>query len=249
MVNSILSTKIKFGHKYGDVVIAIDSKPYWRKEVFPHYKAHRKANRDASSIDWDTYYTYFNKIKQELIEVFPYRVIEVPGAEADDIIGTLALSTQEPTLIHASDGDFYQLARNPNVRQYSPIRKMWIDKKPQHELEWDLFLKIAKGDSGDGIPSCVNPNDCFVEGVRQKPLRESVVADWYANGIPEPHRVRFMENKSLIDLRETPESIKAQILEAYDKPVTGSKGKIYKWMLSSGLNQLAASFLDDLDKF
>ena len=42
-LSTIKSYKKKY-KEYGEVVIACDGRNYWRKSIFPHYKAHRKAN-------------------------------------------------------------------------------------------------------------------------------------------------------------------------------------------------------------
>jgi hypothetical protein len=42
--NSLRMYKKKFGNKYGDMVICCDDKNYWRKEIFPYYKASRKGD-------------------------------------------------------------------------------------------------------------------------------------------------------------------------------------------------------------
>lgn len=248
MINSILSTKATHGKKFGEIVIAIDGRNYWRKGVFPHYKAHRKAHREKSTIDYDAFYAAVNQVKHELKTVFPYKVIEVEGAEADDVIGVLASIAQEPTLIYANDGDFEQLLRNPACKQYRTITKKWIADKPLPEIEWDLFYKICKGDAGDGIPSCINPNDCFVTKTRQKPLSEKTIRDWYSNGIPPNVSERFFENKRLIDLREVPAEIKESILAEFSKEPVGSKGLIYKYLMENDLRQLAQSLMDDLGR-
>ena len=48
MVLNTIRANIKKFREYGEVIIACDNKRYWRREVFPPYKAHRKKNRDAS---------------------------------------------------------------------------------------------------------------------------------------------------------------------------------------------------------
>ena len=46
VLTSILSNKRKFAKDYGEIIIASDSRKYWRKTVFPFYKAHRAADRE-----------------------------------------------------------------------------------------------------------------------------------------------------------------------------------------------------------
>ncbi|NDI20929.1 MAG: hypothetical protein EBY85_06505, partial [Burkholderiaceae bacterium] len=75
----------------------------------------------------------------ELRAVFPYKVIEIEGAEADDIIASLAMwscnndlsitgliEEPKPFLIISGDHDFIQLQTHKHVKQYSPIQKKFI---------------------------------------------------------------------------------------------------------------------------
>jgi 5'-3' exonuclease len=77
VINTIRSHKVKFGKEYGEVVIACDSRKYWRKEVFPYYKANRKKAREDSGFNWPLIFDSINLIKEELKAIFPYRVIEI----------------------------------------------------------------------------------------------------------------------------------------------------------------------------
>ena len=57
VLNSLRAHNKKFRKEYGDMVIACDSKNVWRKQIFPNYKAGRKANREKSEHDWDYIFT------------------------------------------------------------------------------------------------------------------------------------------------------------------------------------------------
>jgi len=118
VLNSIRSYKTKFGEEYGELVIACDNKNYWRRQLFPYYKANRKKNQEASEINWKAIFECLNKIRSELKEVFPFRVIDIESAEADDIIGALCRefgNTNQKILILSGDKDFIQLQRYINV--------------------------------------------------------------------------------------------------------------------------------------
>jgi hypothetical protein len=249
VINSILSVKKKFGRHHGELILCCDSGKYWRRKVFPYYKAHRAKNREESKFDWNLFFQSFNKIKAELRDVFPYKVIELEDCEADDIIGVLALNATEDTVIYAEDGDFLQLLRNPYVKMYRPRKKAFVPQMNLHEIEWELFRKISTGDKGDGIPSCINPGNSIVEGVRAKPLRETKIEEWFKTGVPQDLMPRWEENKMLIDLREIPEDVAARILEAVKVPANGSAGKIFNFMMSKGLNQLGKAFMSEIQDF
>src|SRR6478735_5317299 len=89
VLNSIRAYNMKFKEKYGEMVIACDSNRYWRRDVFPYYKANRKSERDNSELDWNAIFEALHLIRDELQQFFPYRVVLVDGAEADDVIATL----------------------------------------------------------------------------------------------------------------------------------------------------------------
>ena len=160
MVLNTLRYNIKqFRKEYGpEIILACDNRKYWRKEVFPFYKAGRKKAREKSDLDWHLIFDMLAKFKLELKENFPYKVIDVEGAEADDIIGTLVPrhATHEKILILSSDGDFLQLQKYPNVKQYNPSQKKFIiSKDPTLELK----EKIIRGDKGCLLYTSPSPRD------------------------------------------------------------------------------------------
>ena len=60
VINTLRSYKVKFGREYGEMVIACDNRKYWRKQVFPYYKANRKKARAQSEIDWNQIFNCLN---------------------------------------------------------------------------------------------------------------------------------------------------------------------------------------------
>jgi 5'-3' exonuclease len=89
VLNSLRSYRTKYSKKYGELIIATDTGTSWRRNVFPYYKANRKKDRDESSLDWESIFAGLREIRDDLENYFPYRIIQVEGAEADDVIGTL----------------------------------------------------------------------------------------------------------------------------------------------------------------
>jgi len=133
VLNSLRGYNAKFRNDYGEMIIACDDRGSWRRQVFPYYKANRKKDREQSEIDWNAVFESLNKIREELKTFFPYRVIQIETAEADDVIGTLCHeygNTSEKILIISGDKDFRQLHDYMNVRQYDPVRKKWIEENP-----------------------------------------------------------------------------------------------------------------------
>ena len=172
VLNTIRAYVKKFKESHGpEVVIACDTKNYWRRDIFPHYKAGRKKARDASGHDWTAIFECMSLIKQELRDYSPYKVVEVETCEADDVIATLVqkYSSTQKIMILSSDKDFAQLQRYPNVEQFSPILKKFI-KEPFPLAQ--LKQLIIRGDKGDGVPNILSADNCIVEGTRQKPITE-----------------------------------------------------------------------------
>ena len=89
ILNSLRMYRTKFKVEFGELVLCYDSKHYWRRDHFPYYKAGRRKSRENSNLDWDVIFSCLNDIKQELKDYFPYKHLEVYGAEADDIIAAL----------------------------------------------------------------------------------------------------------------------------------------------------------------
>ena len=232
ILNSIRSYKMKWGDEFGDLVIACDNRQYWRRQVFPYYKAGRKVTREKSGMDWSSIFEAVNLIRDELDEVFPYPVINVDGAEADDVIGTLAAYSQtigepgplfedeitpEPFLIVSGDHDFKQLQKFSNVKQYAPAQKKWV--KITEPAEVVLREHIIIGDKGDGIPNMLSADNVFVNGTRQTPIRKVKLNKW--KNLPPEEWVTgemsngYVRNSTLVDLTKTPEDIKESIINSY----------------------------------
>jgi hypothetical protein len=249
VLNSIRSYNKKFADEFGEMVIACDSWKYWRREYFPYYKASRKKNRESSGLDWNTIFQSLNKIRDELAEYFPYRNINVEGAEADDVIGTLCHTYGrelggEPILIVSGDKDFQQLQIYSNVQQYDPVRKKYIKCKNPEEF---LIEHIIRGDVGDGVPNFLSPDDVFVTNGRQKPIMAKKLATWMLSlknneavtEVFDSEQSRnFSRNIMLIDLKQTPSDIKDAILESFLSQENKSRAKLFNYFVKFKLKNL-----------
>jgi hypothetical protein len=250
MILNVIRTYVKkFKEKYGpEVIIACDNKNYWRRDIFLNYKASRKKAREASGHDWNSIFDCLNKIKGELEQNSPYKVITVDTCEADDIIAVLTMKhgATQNVMILSSDKDFAQLQRFPNVEQYSPILKKYI-KEPLPLLQ--LKQLIIRGDKGDGIPNILSADDVFVSGGRQKPITESKIIHWMNQ---EPSEFcnddmlrNFSRNETLIDLTKIPKNLTEKILDTYDNAKAKSKSEFMNYMIKNRLKNL----LEVIDEF
>ena len=249
ILNSLRMYRMKFKEEYGELILCFDSRHYWRRDHFPNYKAGRKKSREDSNLDWDAIFSCLNDIKQELKDYFPYKHLEVYGAEADDIIATLCLELEYDngkTLILSGDKDFIQLHRFTNVSQYSPITKKFINGFDPHQY---LDEHILKGDSSDGVPNVLSPDNTFVDGLRQKPLGKKKIAEWTGEilmpvemAIPQGEVKRnFQRNQQLIDLSKAPEEIFMSCLRAYQEAPDGDRSKLLNYFIDKRLNNLTES--------
>ena len=242
VLNSLRSYSKQFKSKYGEIVICCDNKKYWRRDVFPFYKVHRKRDREKSDLDWNAIFESLNKIRDELKQYFTHKVIEVEGAEADDIIAVLTtrFAPHEDVLILSSDKDFVQLQKYDNVQQYSPILKRFIKTdNPQ------MYIKghIIKGDRGDGIPNFLSPDNVFVTGERQKNINKKKLSEWIRNS-PETFcttdlmKRNYKRNQMLVDLDFVPDAIKTKIVQAYDNTKPSTRMNMLNYMTEKKLRNL-----------
>ena len=213
----------KFKDEYGKLILCYDDKSYWRREVFPQYKKNRKQERENSKYDWDMVFSVLNKIRDEIRENFPYQVIQVQGAEADDVIASIVRHNikrqkPEPMLILSADKDFIQLHKYPQVKQYDPIRNRWIEHEDPVQY---LQEHIIRGDRSDGIPNILTCDNAIVEGKPQKKMSKEKIAS-LANMAPEDFtnyiRLRnWKRNSQLIDFSQIPQPIIDRILIYHHK--------------------------------
>jgi len=243
ILNSLRSYRTKFAEEYGEMVIACDNTNYWRKQKFPYYKANRKKAQEKSEMDWKSIFECMNKIRAELKEYFPYRVIDIESAEADDIISTLVrIHCFEKILILSGDKDFIQLHTYGNVKQYDPTRKKWISHENPDRY---LVEHILKGDSGDGVPNILSPDNCLVIGERQKTLTQKKIDALIELDLDgkydHPLFNNFMRNRQLIDLKNVPPEIGTKVVESYDRQEGKGREKLMNYFIANKLKNLMES--------
>lgn len=242
ILNSIRMYNKKYRDEYGQMVICCDGFNTWRKEYFPEYKANRKKSRNASDLNWENIFLFLNQIREEIKENLPYKVLHLDGVEADDIIGTLTYETQEfgqhePVMIISSDKDFIQLHKFNNVKQYSPALKRMVEEK--HPRQY-LFEHVCRGDSGDGIPNVLSPDNSFTDGIKQTPLRKTVIDFWMENEENMPQEVlrNYQRNSTLIDLSKIPTDIYSNIVQEYNSQKPAMKMKVLNYLIKKRCKNL-----------
>lgn len=232
--NYILHFKSRFS-AYGELVMCLDSRNYWRKDVFEHYKASRKTSRDASDLDFKKIYEIFDSTTEDMRQYIPWKMVGAKRAEADDVIGVLTAKyhRDQKIMIVSADKDFLQLQQYPGVSQFSPLKKKMIsEKNPQMALR----EKIIRGDGGDGIPNCRTRDDIFVtagksQQISKKWLEPLLKAPSIEPLLTEQEQVRYARNKLLIDLSNVPRDIAADIIREYQEYVPPKKSGVYSYLI------------------
>ena len=247
VLNSIRSYRTKFKNEYGELVICCDSNRNWRKSFFPEYKAHRKKGREKSSLDWDNIFQSLNKIRDELKDFFPYPVIRIEGAEADDIIAIMTEELDEKILILSGDKDFGQLQKFAKVSQFSPLKKEFLKIENPEKF---LKEQILRGDKGDGVPNFLSPSNTFVSGSRQVPLSKSKVNRWIDL---EPEifcnyemSVGYHRNKQMVQLSSDviPENVTNNILEHWKNYELNDRSGLLPYFVRNKLKLLTDKIED-----
>lgn len=248
ILNRLIDLRKKLKDFDEEVVLCFDSRHYWRKDVFPYYKAKRKQAREDSKFDWDAFFPMYDELKKEFREYFPVKCIEVHGAEGDDIMAVLAAryGPHKDVVIVSADKDLIQIQETlcPRVKHWSPHTRKWL--KPGKD--YSLFEHVIRGDSGDGIPNILSPDECLVEGIRQKPMMAKDLESWRKYGLGEPENFckdatmldRFARNRQLIDLRKIPDKLQGEIVAAYEEAVP-NKGKMFGYLTANRLTRILAN--------
>ena len=239
ILNSVRMYRTMFNEDYGEIVLAYDSRAYWRKEFFPQYKSNRRKNREQDDKDWDSIFGVLNNIKEEVKEFLPYKVVEVYGAEADDVIAVLCKHYQnEKIMIVSGDKDFIQLQKYENVKQYSPITKKHVDG-----IDPNIYIKehVLKGDKSDGVPNVLSPDHTFTDDLRQRPLTSKKIESILAQDIDELDdeiRRNYQRNDKLINLDNIPKDIESDILNSFASASSGDRRHLLNYFIEKRLTSL-----------
>lgn len=244
------------------VIIAMDAKMNWRKDVYKDYKAHRKAARENSKIDFEKFFPILDIFLQDLKEAFTnIKFIKLDKCEGDDIIAITTKHFHEQdikSIIVSTDRDMYQLQRYKSIKQYDPMKRKYVESiNPLVELE----AKIITGDKGDNIPA-IKPKcgpvtaaslikaDYILEITEREnklfdgTLQESNLSKEELDG--REHYKNYIRNRELIDFQYIPNHIQMVILnELNNYPL--SKFDSRK-LLNLIVKHRLASFLDNIQE-
>ena len=147
-----LRTLLKLLKEDGNCVIVVFDPPTktFRHDAFEEYKAHRAATPDD-------FYPQLEKIKK-LVDLLGLKRLEIPGYEADDVIGTLARKAElegYPVRILTGDRDSFQLLSEA-VQVMLPDGRLMTPQAVQEKYgvtaaQWVDYRALV-GDSSDNLP-------------------------------------------------------------------------------------------------
>lgn len=233
-----------------ETIIAVDSSS-WRKDHFEFYKAARAIKRAEKPLETNLAYACINELVKDLSNL-NYKVVQVDGAEADDIIGVLCsqfanCELTEIVYIVSGDKDFQQLTSDKiKLFDHKEMKVINCEDKDRFMVEM-----ILRGDTADGIPNVLSDDDTFINSdKRQKQLRKTKIDEILSIGIDKYKNTdanfakNYDRNKKLIVLSEEfiPENIWCKIKEEYDTINANYKKKnaiiIGNWFRCNNLNGL-----------
>ncbi len=203
--------KILDDEKPDHIAVVFDTKhPTFRHTMFPEYKATRQKMPEdmASQLD---------RLK-EVVRAFNTPLLELPGFEADDIIGTLARRAEKEgvlTFMVTGDKDYMQLI-SPLIKMYKPakaggeveiVEEPGVKEKFGVKPEQVIDVLALTGDKSDNIPGVPGIGEKtaipliqkyrtlenlyeHVEEIPQKGVREKLVA----------HREKAYLSKKLVTI-------------------------------------------------
>ncbi len=150
------------------IAFAFDtSKPTWRHETFPQYKATRLKQPEPITLAWP----YI----QKFLEASNVKTYAMEGMEADDIIGTISKKVDKSveTFIVTSDKDYDQLV-DEHTFIYKPDKIGYkihdiasvLEKWEISSVEQVIDILALQGDASDNVPG--------VPGVGEKTAKQLI---------------------------------------------------------------------------
>lgn len=250
LLNSIRNINSRFCNEFGQMVLAVDSANPWRREVYPEYKAARRAGREKSSHDWNAMFTMLHEIRDEIRDNFPYKMVKVDRAEADDIIATLVKHSDpnEKVLIVSGDKDFQQLQKYPNVSQWDHQQKKMIKCDDAKSF---LIEHIIRGDPGDGVPNILSDDDALInEAKRQGRMTAGKFKNFFDAAMfskdfgKETYKRNYIRNDTVINLDNIPENMEAEILKTFEEFKPAPKSGLINYFIKNKLKKLMTNLTD-----
>ncbi|MFL6088538.1 MAG: 5'-3' exonuclease H3TH domain-containing protein [Aeromicrobium sp.] len=201
-----------------DAIVAAwddDWRPAWRVDLIPSYKAHRVVDVIETPAGGESVEEVPDLLSPqvpiiaEALTMLGIPVVGADGAEADDIIGSLARLWDGPVDIVTGDRDLFQLVDDDHptrvlytargVGNHDVVDAAWIRAKYAIEPSQYVDFAVMRGDASDGLPG--------VPGIGEKTAAALLAAHGDLDGIqaaadnPDSD-LRPRIRQSLIDSRD-----------------------------------------------
>jgi 5'-3' exonuclease len=227
-----------------DAIVAAwddDWRPAWRVALIPSYKTHRVVAVPTApeSIVSTGLVTGVEEVPDLLSPQVPIiaqaltllgiPVIGADGAEADDIIGSLAQAWPGPVDVVTGDRDLFQLVDDAHptrvlytargVGNHDVVDAAWIRAKYNIEPHQYVDFAVMRGDASDGLPG--------VPGIGEKTAAALLAAHGDLDGIlaaaeaPDSNlrprlRQSLLESRDYIDAARTVVTVRPDVAAATD---------------------------------
>lgn len=156
---------LKKSYKCDKLIIAGDmGSSSYRKNIFPEYKANRKAKYETQTAEEATKFKEFldemGRILQRYSDEGAYPVVRFPHCEADDVAAYIVGKRKKYGInniwLISSDAD-WNLLVSKEVNQFSYVtrKETTLDNwSERHECSIDdyISIKCLMGDAGDNVP-------------------------------------------------------------------------------------------------
>ncbi|MEA2453708.1 MAG: hypothetical protein QOG04_2418 [Actinomycetota bacterium] len=137
-----------------------DWRPQWRVDLIPSYKTARAQADSAQAVAEDVLGPQV-PVLYALLDLIGIKVVGHPGAEAEDVIGSLAARAPGRVGIVSGDRDLFQLVADPRITVLYPVRGVSkVDVVTESYIATKYGIPglaymdyaILRGDASDGLP-------------------------------------------------------------------------------------------------
>lgn len=148
-----------------EVVVAAwdeDWRPQWRVELLETYKTHRVADPQSGVEETPEALAPQVPLIAEVLGLAGVQVLGAPGAEADDVIGTLVRRWDTGVDVVTGDRDLFQLVDDERdvrvlytargVGRHDVVDAAWVRDKYGIEPRQYVDFAVMRGDASDGLP-------------------------------------------------------------------------------------------------
>lgn len=206
------------------VIVAIDGRGNWRRDVDPAYKANRKEKKKKDQIDWLDWYKKFDNFIEKIKLCTPFMIIRIEKLEADDIIATGTRFYKDyENIIVSSDSDFEQLTAQKNVKLFSPVTGKYkvVTKNP--------YQSLAEKIKQERTDNLISPVLDRVDFERRKMIVSLLeLPEWVENKVIDEFK-SFKERDFNVNLMPFP-SLRKRFMEIYNSDGIETYEKAVKHM-------------------